>query len=122
MEHCAKSKNASKLSFVRAVCTQENLPYIFKKLEGTFAEDNRYGIIETNGFSGLTIAQEESDEREYGARTYSIYEGITSYRIDFVVTWNTEAHLTVSVSSYNTMQVHVPVSYTHLTLPTIYSV
>ena len=97
IEHCAKSGNSSKLSFVRAVCTQEKLPYIFNKLGGTFADDDCYGAIETNGFSGLAATQEGPDEREYGARIYSICQRITSYKLDFVVTWNTKAHLTVSM-------------------------
>ena len=100
MEHCAKSENTSKLSFVRSVCTQEKLPYIFRKLGGTFTCNTCYGTIEMNGFSGHTIAQEGSDEREYGARIYNIHRSITSYKIDFVVTWNTKAHLTVSVVLY----------------------
>ena len=107
MDHCAKLQNSTKLSFVRAKCTQERLPYTLKKIGGRFASDCHFGSIELNGFSGIGIGQEEpqnkhqdSDilcEREYGARVYHhcIHRNVISYRIDFVVTWNTTAHLTV---------------------------
>ena len=100
MEHCAKSADASKLSFVRALCTQETLPYVFKKIGGHFAGGDRIGCIQLNGFSGVGIGQEGSDQREYGASIfYFIQQRSISYclvKIDFVVTWNTKAHLTVS--------------------------
>ena len=105
MDHCAKLQNSSKLSFVRAKCTQERLPYTLKKIGGRFASDRHFGSIELSGFSGVGIAQEEpqnkhqdSDipcQREYGARVYHHYKNVISYKIDFVVTWNTTAHLTV---------------------------
>ena len=108
MEHCAKLKNSSKLSFMRAKCSQETLPYTFKKIGGRFASDRHFGSIELNGFSGLGIVQEESQnkqqdsspcpEREYGARLYHhcTHKNVIRYNIDFVVIWNTSAHLTVS--------------------------
>ena len=104
MEHCAKLKNSTKLSFMKAKCTQEKLPYTLKKIGGRFASDRHFGSIELNGFSGVGIAQEESQDkhqdsslcqREYGARVYCIHKNVISYGIDFVVTWNTTAHLTV---------------------------
>ena len=108
MEHCAATKveNTSKLCFVRALCSQEELPYDFKKIEeGRFGEESRYGIVELSRFSGVGIAEEkagstqqEADQREYSAIIFhSIKQRVTSYRIDFVVTWNTKTHLTVSV-------------------------
>ena len=104
MEHCAILKNSTKLSFMKAKCTQEKLPYTLKKVGGRFASDCHFGSIELNGFSGVGIAQEESQDkhqdsslcqREYGARVYCIHKNVISYGIDFVVTWNTTAHLTV---------------------------
>lgn len=102
MEHCARLENAANLTFMRAVCTQKSLPYIFEKTGGRFCSDSHYGTIELNGFSGKVIGQEryskelESSSREYGARIFHITHQVTSYYIDFVVTWNTQAHLTVS--------------------------
>lgn len=107
MEHCAKLQNSTKICFMRASCTQERLPYTLKKIGGSFAPDRHFGSIELVGFSGVSIAQEEPQnkhqdsnpcQREYGARVYRhLQKNVISYRIDFVVTWNTTAHLTVSV-------------------------
>ena len=100
MEHCAKSADASKLSFVRALCTQETLPYVFKKIGGQFGKDNRIGTIKLNGFSIVGTGQEGSGQHEYGASIFHIiHQRSISYclvKIDFVVTLNTKAHLTVS--------------------------
>lgn len=102
MEHCAKLENAAKLTFMRALCTQERLPYVFEKTGGHFSSDSHYGTIELNGFSGKVISQEGSSvefdvQRQYGARIFNIIKTITCYDIEFVVTWNTKAHLSVGV-------------------------
>ena len=99
MEHCAaKSANVSKLSFMKAFCTQKTLPYVFKKIGGHFTED-LVGTVELNSFSMVATGQ-EGCQRQYGASIfYLIHQrNISSYclKIDVVVTWNTEAHLNVS--------------------------
>ena len=100
IQHCAKSGNTSKLSFVRAFCTQKKLPYAFEQLEGNFTSYSSYGVIELDSFSGLGITQEGSDAREYCA---SLYRKTTSSGdfchivvMDFVIMWNIEAHINVS--------------------------
>ena len=105
MEHCAKLGNSANLCFVRAVCNQEELPYNFKKIGGRFDEIKRYGTIDLNRFSGLAIgndsggAENNIDQREYGAIIFNyVHQRETSYKIDFVVTWNTKPHRTVSIS------------------------
>ena len=102
MQHCARSENVAnhKLKFVRAVCSQKQLPYTFKELGGDFTSHSSYGVVEVKGFSGLAITQEGSSERNYlanllfkevkGRHTPIIME------IFFVVICNTDAHLTVS--------------------------
>ena len=97
INHCAKSENYSKLSFVRAVCSQKHLPYKFKQLGGgSFNRYSSYGAIELNSFSGVAINQKGSEEREYCAKLF--YKTMMSHEfvIHFVVTWNTETHLSVS--------------------------
>ena len=96
IQHCAKSENLSKLSFVKAVCSQKQLPYTFKQLPGSnFTSNSSYGVIELNSFSGVGITQEGSEDREYCSQLF--YLGQPSLcKIHFVVTWNIEAHLTVS--------------------------
>ena len=104
IDHCAKSENVSKLCFVRAVCTQPNLPYIFRRLDGgQFSHSSSYGVMELKCFSGVAISQEGSEEREYCARLYYLAESFTiSYEINihFVITCNTKAHLAVSICYY----------------------
>ena len=96
IQHCAKSENvANPLHFIRAVCSQKQLPYTFKLLPGgSFATHSSYGVIELNSFSGVGITQEGSEDREYCLRLF--YRGQPNLcKIDFVVTWNIEAYRTV---------------------------
>ena len=101
IQHCAKSEDATKLSFVKAVCSQKQLPYTFTdQLEGKFTSYSSYGVIELKGFSGLGVTQKGSKECEYlvnlfckevkGRHTPIIME------IYFVVIRNTDTHRTVS--------------------------
>ncbi|MCG8625693.1 MAG: hypothetical protein MJE68_27305, partial [Proteobacteria bacterium] len=97
IQHCAKSENTTnlKLSFVRAVCSQKQLPYTFKLLGGSFTSHSSYGVIELNGFSGVGVTQAGSEDREYCSRLF--YMPLNpNQKIDFVVSWNIEAHITVS--------------------------
>ena len=104
IDHCAKPDNASKLCFVRAVCTQPHLPYSFRRLSGGYFSCNdgssSYGAIELSCFSGVTVCQEGLKEREYCAMLYYLRQGsILSYEFDihFVITWNTKTHRAVSI-------------------------
>lgn len=99
IQHCAKSDDKSKLSFVRAVCSQDRLPYTFKKIGGDFTDRCSYGSIRLNRFSGVGITQ-QSEEREYYSRLFYVYrerDDSGCYEVHFVITWNIEAHITVSV-------------------------
>ena len=94
IQHCAKSKNLSNLNVVRAVCSQKQLPYTFKQLPGgNFTSYSSYGVIELNGFSGVAVGKKGIVEREYRSKIFYLNQ---RSEIHFVVTWNTEAHLTVS--------------------------
>ena len=97
MQHCARSENVAdlKLKFVRAVCSQKQLPYTFKELDGYFTSNSSYGVVEVNGFSALAITQGGSEEREYCSQLFYLGPP-SSCHIHFIVTWNDEAHLTVS--------------------------
>ena len=110
MEHCTNFESTDKLTFMRAVCSQETLPHLFKEIGGTFGDIKHWGTVKLNGFSGVAIAlddeaeenksDQQSDEREYGALVFhNSLQRVKSYmyRIDFVVTWNTKAHITVSL-------------------------
>ena len=98
IQHCAKMTSSTKLSFVRAHCSQESLPYTFKQLEGrgSFTEHSSYGSLELNHFSGLTVTGENGEEREYIASLYYQQCDPRSLDIHFVITWDIETHITVS--------------------------
>ena len=97
IQHCAKTRNniVSKLNFVRAVCSQKQLPYTFKpKLGGNFEREGCQ-IIDLNNFSAVTITQKDSDERDYCSIVFHCLEKVIS--IFYVIVWNTEAHPNVSI-------------------------
>ena len=96
IKHCAKSENV-KMKFVRAVCSQAQLPYTFKPLRkgGDFNSHSSYGVIQVDSFSALAITQEGSVDREYCSQLFYLGQP-NSYKIHFVVTCNLEAQLTVS--------------------------
>ena len=105
IQHCARSENVANLNlkFVRAVCSQKQLPYNFRQLQGgNFTSHSSYGVIELDSFSGLAITQEGTNERRYLANLLSkeVKGHQTAVVIDifFVVTCNTDAHRTVSLS------------------------
>ena len=97
IQQCAKQDNTSKLYFMRALCSQESLPYTFKQLK-TGSHFHQYSILQLKSFSGVAVAQEGSEEREYVARLFYLSQSIYTYDIHLVVTWNIEAHLSVSRS------------------------
>ena len=108
MQHCARRENVekAKLTFVRAVCSQKQLPYTFKQLGGNFSSHSSYGVVDVNSFSGLAITQERTSECYYLANILSKeVEGHYAriiLDIFFVVVCNTKAHCTVSYKTvYN---------------------
>ena len=97
IQHCAKMTSSTKLSFVRARCSQESLPYTFKQLEGrgSFSEHSSYGSLELNQFSGLAVTGEDV-EREYIASLYYQQYDPRTLEIHFVITCDVAAYITVS--------------------------
>ncbi len=63
VQHCAKMSSSTKLSFVRAHCSQESLPYRFMEVEGRglFTEHSSYGSLEVTHFSGYAVTGESVD-------------------------------------------------------------
>ena len=97
IQHCAKSENVSNLNFIRAICSQEQLPYTFKQLHGgNFTSHSSYGIIELSSFSGVGVVQKGSDKRQYYSKIFFLDKYFGGHRIDFVITWDTEAHINVN--------------------------
>ncbi len=54
IQHCAKITSSTKLSFVRACCSQKHLPYTFEVVDShaSFSEHSSYGVLEINHFGG----------------------------------------------------------------------
>ena len=100
MQHCGRRENFGMLKFVKAIGRKKQLPHTFKPLaRGEFSSHSSYGVIciDVNSITGLAITQEGSGEREYFLQLFYLNGQHNSYSIHFVVTWCTEAHLTVSV-------------------------
>ena len=81
LQHCAyleHPEDVSSLFFVRAKCSQKNLPYQFQALPGgAFSTNTRYGAIELRHFSGVGLArrkrkrkQEEGNEAKKERKYY----------------------------------------------------
>ena len=98
IQHCAKAEDVSKLSFVRAVCTQEKLPYTFKRQNQVISSRLSYGFIRLQHFSSWAITQEGSQDIRYMAQLYYLNQSIFACEIHFVVTWDIDLHRTVSDS------------------------
>ena len=95
IQHCGKHPGT--LSFVRAKCSQRDLPYLFKPLaspRGVFSSD--YGAVTLFSFSGLGIVQEGSEEQQYCARLYYFGSRI-NWKVHFVVIKDLDASNTVSL-------------------------
>ncbi len=99
IQHCAKMTSSTKLSFVRARCSQESLPYTFKQLKGrgSFTEHSSYGLLELNQFSGLAAAGEDV-ERVYTASLYYYPHIRNATMIHMALSLNQETHLSVMLS------------------------
>ena len=98
IQHCAKTDNTLKLSFVRAVRSQKNLPYKFNHLAGgKFTSHSSYGVQKMSRFSGMSVIQTDSEHKEYYASLFYLSQETVHRDIHFVVTMNTEVHHTVSL-------------------------
>ncbi len=96
INHCARITSSTKLSFVRARCSQESLPYTFKQLKGcgSFSEHSSYGSLELNQFSGLAVTGADVEKR-YTASLYYLQRFKYTTTFHVVLSWNEETHLSV---------------------------
>ena len=116
IQHCAQDDllQQSRLTYIVASCSQEELPYQFNTLEGgVFSPSSRYGTISLTHFSGLAITSQprprqslvqkfsrkvrHTEVRSYCSRLYYSSSGINSWEVFFVIMWNLELHITVSI-------------------------
>ena len=121
IQHCVKPTDTSKLSFVRAKCSQTDLPYKFKNVEGgVFSSSSAYGCVQCNHFSLFGAVSDMYDRlynrlvpqvQLYYASIYYLRKGVKRIGIYFVITKNLETHATVSSELHT---VCVPYSFCHL--------
>ena len=100
IQHCGK--HFGDLSFVRAKCSQKDLPYQFKPLQsprGVFSPHHCYGSVTLSSFSGLGVIQEGSEEQQYCARLY-YFGSRSNWKIHFVVIKDLEVFITVRELEY----------------------
>ena len=97
VQHC--SKQTEGLSFVRANCTQEQLPYTFQSVEtGVFSESSSYGSIELSHFSGWAIVDKLKSwftNQYYCAQVYYSSVNDNTRSVFFVITRDLDAHISV---------------------------
>ena len=99
IQHCALKDEAvlSDLSFVSAMCSQKDLPYRFKQLDGgVFTMHSFYGSIQLSHFSGKAIAGRKTTPRLYCARLYHTIEQKYDWRFCLVITQDLPVFNTVS--------------------------
>ena len=116
IQHCAQedAQQQSRLTYIVARCSQEELPYQFKTLEGgVFSPSSRYGTISLTHFSGLAIASQplprqslmqrlsrkvrHTHEKTYCAKLYYSSSSVHSWQVYFVIMWDLELHISVSI-------------------------
>ena len=102
IQHCSKSDHST-LSFVRAKCSQEVLPYEFNTMkEGEFSSPDSYGSIQLLHFSVIGVVQKGREDPRYRAGFYYIGSKFTFWRVHFVAIKDLEAYKTVSYSRVST--------------------
>ncbi len=101
IQHCAKITSSTKLSFVRASCSQITRPYVFKPFRSRYCFFEQKGAVFVNHFSGYaeTVEGEESPSlRHHCAILYYLgREGSLCTDIHVVVIWNDKTKLKVIV-------------------------
>ena len=108
VQHCCSledSNQVSSLCFVAAKCTQEKLPYAFKKRteNSTFSTESCYGTIELKHFSGLGIGQLKEEtarsrwNKRYTAQVYAMARVAESTLIHIPIIWDLQLYRQVGI-------------------------
>ena len=106
IQHCAVREDETALSgltFVSAKCSQKDLPYKFRQVEGgVFTTHSSYGSIQLNHFSGFGVTGRKRTPRSYCAHLYHTMKQMYEWRFYFVITQDLEAKNMVysSLASY----------------------
>ena len=101
IEHCAFREDEttiSDLSFVSAKCSQKDLPYRFKKVDGgVFSTHSSYGSIQLNHFSGYGVTGRKETPRLYCVHLYYTKKQKCEWRVYIVITRDLAVPNTVSL-------------------------
>ena len=108
IQHCALREDEaalSSLSFVSAKCSQRDLPYRFRQVDGgVFTTHSSYGSIQLSHFSGFAVTGKGGTPQAYCGHCYCTVEQMDDRRYYFVITQDLDAMNTVHVySDYNTI-------------------
>ena len=89
IQHCALTEDEaalSNLSFVLTKCTQRDLPYRFRQVDGgVFTTNSTYGSIQLSHFSGVGVAGRKGTPRLYCAHVYHSKKNSHEWRFYFVI-------------------------------------
>ena len=113
IQHCAQedAQHQSRLTYIVARCSQEELPYQFKSLEGgVFSPSSQYGTINLTHFSGLAVTSQPHHPRQsplqklsqkvrakrYCAQLYYSSSSIHGWEVYFAIMWDIDLHINVS--------------------------
>ena len=95
LQHCALREDEAALSgltFVSAKCSQRDLPYRFRQVEGgVFTTHSSYGSIQLSHFSGNAVTGRKRTPRSYCAHLYHTMKQMYDWRFYFVITQDLEA-------------------------------
>ena len=95
IQHCALREDETALSgltFVSAKCSQKDLPYRFRQVEGgIFTTHSSYGSIQLSHFSGFGVTGRKRTPRSYCAHLYHTMKQMYEWRFYFVITQDLEA-------------------------------
>ena len=101
IQHCTLRENItvlSDLSFVSAKCSQRDLPYSFRQVDGgVFTPHSSYGSIDLNHFSGIAVTGRIRTPRSYCAHLYHTMKQVYDWRFYLVITQDLNAQITVSL-------------------------
>ena len=89
IQHCALRDDEavlSSLSFVSAKCSQRDLPYKFRQVDGgVFTTHSSYGSIQLSHFSGFAVTGKGGTPQAYCGHCYCTAEQMDDRRYYFVI-------------------------------------
>ena len=101
IQHCALREDEaalSSLSFVSAKCSQRDLPYRFRQVDGgVFTTHSSYGSIQLSHFSGFAVTGKVGTPQAYCGHCYCSAEQMDDRRYYFVITQDLDAMNTVHI-------------------------